>query len=143
MTDLEFSQKFPNFSMSELACHDADRTPVPKEVRGNYVVTLKIIQFIRTLTGLAIILTSGFRTYIYNISIGGATKSFHTFKACAIDFRFKWVFNTEKRLQRVFDALDTAQRTGMITAGGLHLYKRGKKSFIHLDTRGYNARWSG
>jgi len=143
MTENEFNSNFTNFKMSELSCHDKYNSQVPIQFRPDYIETLKILQFIRTLTGKKIFINSGYRTEIYNKSIGGASKSYHTFNASAVDFRLHWIHNSEESLGRLCDALNAAQKCGMIKPGGLHLYKNGKNSFIHIDIRGNCSRWSG
>jgi len=135
MTENEFNQLFPNFNLSELACNDAQNTPVPNEFISNYAQTIKVLQFIRALFDTPIIINSGYRTPEYNKAIKGSKRSLHTYDASAIDFRLKGA--NHGVLTHIFEALDFAQRSGMIHAGGLHLYH----SFVHIDFRSELARW--
>lgn len=132
-----FDKLFENFNLDEFACKDELKTVVPDLFVPNYTDTVKAIQFVRYILGHAIIIVSGYRTPHYNKSKDGASKSLHTYDASAVDFKLKFPFNTKKNLQRIYTGLDFAQKNGMITPGGLHLYK----SFIHIDTRGRLARW--
>jgi uncharacterized protein YcbK (DUF882 family) len=132
-----FNKQFENFQLWEFRCNDKYNSVVPPQFIANYAETVKSLQFIRYITGVPIVINSGYRTQSYNQSISGAGHSRHTFDASAIDFKFKFPFNTKAILKRVYLALDYAQRSGIIQPGGLHLYKR----FIHIDTRGKIARW--
>ena len=125
-------QGFRNFSAREFT-HYFERklnTYPPKSKWKNIVPTLRVLDDLRDAIKMPIRITSSYRSSKYNSNCGGAPKSLHKeFKA--IDFQVSgvnptWLF---KRLSRMREA-------GQFE-GGLGLYK----TFVHIDTRGYNATW--
>ena len=76
---------------------------------------------------------SGYRTPKYNRKINGARKSQHM-KAKAADIVVKNLKPIE--LRKIIIGLIKEEK---IKKGGVGLYN----SFVHYDTRGWNARWKG
>lgn len=146
MKEAQFNEALENFNLIDLACKDIYKSRVPVTAVGSFFETCKALQFIRYLFGFAVIPISGFRTIIYNKKVGGAYRSTHTYpvkKPSGIDFRLSRVHNTKANLSRIFKALDFAKRRGILKAGGLHHYKRlFNRGWIHIDSRGFNARWN-
>ena len=131
-----------NFTASELlvkgAAHDSSvhagyglNTDPPEELWPNIVDTLRILDEFRDFIGLAIIITSVYRSPAYNKAIGGASASEHK-EFNAIDFK---VVGPEPQSTYAIH-LHTWRNNGKFK-GGLKAYN----SFIHIDTRGYNADW--
>lgn len=107
-------------------------TVPPAALWPNIIPTLAILNFLRSRIGHPIIMTSTYRSPAYNKAIDGATQSFHT-KFQAIDFQCAEV--TPRKLH----SLLTELRSHGMFKGGLGLYQ----TFVHVDTRGYNADWKG
>jgi len=120
-----------NFTLEEFACHDENRTPVP---RGFYMNVQKLadnLQVLRDEIEAPIHINSGYRTPEYNASIGGVPNSFHK-TAMAADITTKDM--TPKQLKAVIERLIGE---GKMRQGGIGLYA----GFVHYDVRGYQARW--
>lgn len=124
-----------NLSWDELACHDG--TPYPVEWRSDRAVELaSAFERIRELCGFPLLVNSGYRTPMYNRSIGGAKNSQHV-EGRALDLR-PAVVGGRPALQRIRDAAETARREGLIRGIGVYA------NFIHIDTRpGTAATWRG
>jgi uncharacterized protein YcbK (DUF882 family) len=120
-----------NFKLSEFRCRDG--TDVPDDLMDSVRELVKNLQVIRDHIDRPIHVISGYRTPKYNRKIGGAKKSQHM-KAKAADLRVKGM--TPKELREVIINLI---KEGKIKTGGVGLYT----SFVHYDTRGWNARWKG
>lgn len=91
-------------------------------------VDLKLVywlELIRDSFQKPIIITSAYRTKSYNQKIGGVLSSYHV-KGMAVDFRIRDVDPKE-----VYEKLNTWW------SGGLGQYR----TFTHIDTRDYKARW--
>lgn len=122
----------PHFSYAEMACKDANRTPVPKALRGrmrNHCFRLE--RFRHAIGDVAISPTSAYRTKAHNKAVHGARFSQHP-RACATDFgkedvdqvgRRRWMAAAEK----------------IWADGGIGDYPGGA---VHMDSRGTWARWS-
>ena len=80
---------------------------------------------LRELVGKPVYISSGYRCPEHNAYIGGVHNSYHT-KGIAADIYVKDM--TSKELARM------AEKVGF---DGIGLYK----SFVHVDVRGYKARW--
>lgn len=105
-------------------------TEPPEILWNNIWETIKIADKARTTHGKPIKINSAYRSPKYNKAISGASKSFHT-KFNALDLRT----SAPKQLHKIL--LDL--RNKGLFKGGLGLYK----TFVHVDTRGYNADWRG
>lgn len=114
----------PNFTLGEFACHDQGYTGV--RVHPNLV---KSLEKIRAKVGKAVRITSGYRPPDYNRAIGGASMSQHL-DGLAADIYVDGV--SSDRLYEIAEAV-------IGSGGGVGYYA----TFVHVDVRGYYARWSG
>ena len=80
---------------------------------------------LRGLVGKPIYISSGYRCPEHNAYVGGVPNSYHT-KGIAADIYVKDMM--PKELARI---------AGEVGFDGIGLYK----SFVHVDVRGYKARW--
>jgi len=120
-----------NFKKSEFRCRDGK--DVPSELMDNLRELVENLQIIRDHIDKPIRVISGYRTPKYNRKIGGARKSQHM-KAKAADLRVRGVTAVELR-----EIILNLIKEGKIKRGGVGLYR----TFVHYDTRGWNARWTG
>lgn len=110
-----------NFSLSEFVC---------KEGRGEVFVDMLLVeklQELRDMVGKPISIVSGYRSEAYNRKCGGAKKSQHLFGKAA-DLQI--VGMPPKQV------VELAEDVGF---DGIGVYS----TFVHVDVRGYRARWSG
>ena len=120
-----------NFNKSEFRCRDG--TDVPEDLMDNLLELVENLQIIRDHVGKPVRIISGYRTPKYNRKIDGARKSQHM-KARAADLKVSDV--SAKELHKIITDLI---KEGKIKKGGVGLYR----TFVHYDTRGWNARWRG
>ena len=125
------SQLTENFKLSEFRCRDG--SDVPEDLLENVQLLAENLQVLREHIGRPIRVISGYRSPKYNRKIGGARKSKHM-KAKAADIVVKGMNPTELR-----EIIINLIKEGKIKKGGVGLYR----SFVHYDTRGWNARWKG
>lgn len=131
----------PHFRLSEFNTHDG--TPVPDDLADDYLRLCKnVLEPLRARFGVCSVV-SGYRHPAYNRSIGGAGKSVHMggrgggIHGVAADVRFArgrpidWAKAAEPLLGKFYPP-----------GGGLGTYP-GSGGWIHVDTRGYRARWVG
>lgn len=90
---------------------------------------LKVLDEIRERTGLPVYINSGIRCKLHNANEGGASDSRHLYGDAA-DIRCPGM--TPRQLYNI-----ACEVVG--NSGGVGIYSWG----IHVDTRGYNARWTG
>ena len=103
-------------------------TDPPEDLLNNIVPTAVVLQTAREMLGAPIIISSCYRSPAYNKAIGGASQSLHkTFQATDI---------VATDLVKLYHILATLRAAGAFL-GGLGGYS----SFVHIDTRGYNATW--
>ena len=103
----------------------------PREMWPNIAPTIRIIDRLRGHFGRPIVILSSYRSPAYNRAIGdAATKSYH------MQFRALDIAVAGRTPRQVFDQLADWRVAGKFT-GGLGLYS----TFVHIDTRGYNATW--
>jgi hypothetical protein len=103
-------------------------TDPPEGLLNNIVPTAVVLQTAREMLGAPIIISSCYRSPAYNKAIGGASRSLHqTFQAAD---------NVATDLVKLYHILATLRAAGAFL-GGLGGYS----SFVHIDTRGYNATW--
>jgi hypothetical protein len=136
-----FASKFPGltaFSASEFLVKGSKHasnhlnTDPPQALWGNIIATVKVlIELKQRLGGAAITLNSAYRSPAYNASVGGARDSQHM-KFTAVDL----VAHDGGRPSDWARTLHQ-MRDGGFFKGGIGLYN----SFVHVDTRGYNANW--
>lgn len=91
----------------------------------------EILQKIRDYFGAKVTITSGYRCPSYNLSIGGATGSYHS-RGMAADITVEGV---PPRAVAAY-----AQSIGVL---GIGLYEGADGSFVHVDTRIYKSYWYG
>tara|TARA_R110002020_G_scaffold51402_12_gene145458 strand:+ start:348 stop:752 length:405 start_codon:yes stop_codon:yes gene_type:complete len=120
-----------NFKKSEFKCRDG--TDVPDELMDDLLELVENLQIIRDHIDAPVRVISGYRTPKYNRKIDGARKSQHM-KARAADLKVRGV--SAKELHEIVTGLIKEKK---IKKGGVGLYR----TFVHYDTRGWNARWKG
>ena len=125
------NQLSKNFKKSEFKCRDG--YGVPDKYMDNLIELVENLQIIRDHIKVPMHIISGYRSPKYNRKIGGARKSQHM-KARAADIVVKSLKPTELR-----EIILNLIKEGKIKKGGVGLYR----SFVHYDTRGWNARWKG
>jgi len=118
-----------NFSLWEFACHDADNTPVPEKYQDNALALAEQLQILRNEIG-RISINSGYRTPIYNKSIGGAQYSQHLYCKGA-DFT-----STNKTPAQLKTIILRLIKEGKLKDGGFKQYN----TWVHYDT-GRARRW--
>lgn len=132
----------PNFSASEFLTAGASNapggkcagknTPPPKSLWPRAVDLAKVLQEFRNRVGKAVRVHSMYRSPAYNDCIGGAKKSQHKeFRAADISVAGMKPSELRKIMEKI--------RKDGVFRGGIGTYK----TFIHVDTRGENANWTG
>jgi len=104
--------------------------PPPVAMWENMVPTLRVVDDLRRYFKKPIVLLSSYRNSAYNKAVGGASASIHM-KFNALDIAVAGVAPSE-----VFRVLRSWRAAGRFV-GGIGLYE----TFVHVDTRGYNATW--
>lgn len=128
--------KVKNFTADEVFFRGASdkklklNTEPPEKLWENMLPTVKIADAAREKLGKPLKIVSAYRSPAYNKAIGGEKKSYHM-KFNALDLRT----STPKALHKILSQM----RSNGQFKGGLGLYK----TFVHVDTRGYNADWRG
>jgi uncharacterized protein YcbK (DUF882 family) len=125
------NQLSKNFKKREFRCRDGSDTP--EELMDNLKELVENLQIIRDHIEKPMRIISGYRSPKYNTKIGGARKSQHM-KAKAADIVVKDLKPAELR-----EIIINLIKEGKIKKGGVGIYR----SFVHYDTRGWNARWKG
>ncbi|MDH5571443.1 MAG: D-Ala-D-Ala carboxypeptidase family metallohydrolase [Gammaproteobacteria bacterium] len=118
-----------NFSLREFRCTDG--TSVPDDLRSNILQLATNLQKLRDHLSKPIHVNSGYRTVIYNKSVGGATSSQHLY-AKAADITIK-----DMKPKEVYQTIEKLIGEGLMVQGGMGLYS----SFVHYDIRGSKTRW--
>lgn len=118
MNNIQISK---NFKLKEFECKDGSQL-----VKIDSQLLYKL-QALRDLIGKPIIINSGYRTKEYNKRVGGSPNSQHL-KGKAADIKVKGI-----------KPADLAKKAEKVGFDGIGIYK----TFIHVDTRGYKARWNG
>lgn len=131
----------PHFVVEEFDCHDGTRVPSDR-VDDLERLCVRVLEPLREHFGVCTVV-SGYRPPRYNQQIGGALASVHMagrgrgIPGVAADVRFRtgrpqtWAQAAEPLLTRFYPP-----------GGGLGTYP-GLSGWIHVDTRGYRARWVG
>lgn len=122
------TQLTPNFNAAEFICRDGSEHSIDCGL-------LAMLQAVRSHFGKPVTITSGYRSPSYNAKVGGAPNSYHV-KGLAADFAVPGV-----PIRNVHDWCNHAFPTS-----GLGLYVRSGANgwgWIHIDNRGYRARWDG
>jgi N-acetylmuramoyl-L-alanine amidase len=105
----------------------------PLERWHRIVPTIRVLELVRDRFGPTVI-HSAYRSLAYNVAVGGVGDSRHS-QNDAIDFSCKT--GTPEDWARF---LRDKRATGVFT-GGIGVYPR--SGFVHIDTRGTVADWSG
>ena len=120
-----------NFNLQEFQCPDG---VLPEgEYLDNCQELADNLQVLRNHIGKPIRVISGYRHPAYNKKIGGAKKSQHML-AKAADIKVSGMAPAE-----VHATILKLIKAGEMKQGGLGKYS----TFVHYDTRGTAARWSG
>lgn len=120
-----------NFALSEFQCRDGS---LPEgELLENCQELADNLQVLRDHIGKPINIISGYRPPAYNKKIGGAKRSQHLL-ARAADIKVSGMAPAE-----VHATVIKLIKAGKMKQGGVGKYS----TFVHYDTRGTAARWSG
>ncbi|HPZ44442.1 MAG TPA: D-Ala-D-Ala carboxypeptidase family metallohydrolase [Bacillota bacterium] len=111
-----------NFAAKEFACRCCGKVLVHPEL-------VRKLQALRSAAGAPVVITSGYRCAGHNRECGGAANSYHLF-GMAADI---WVGGMSTR-----QLAELAERAGF---DGIGIYP--EQAFVHVDVRGYRARWEG
>lgn len=104
----------------------------PRELWRNMPASLFVADEIRHRLGRPLnFITSAYRNPAYNRQCGGASRSWHT-QNCALDLVY------EGGSRAAYEIALELREEGFFQ-GGIGLYD----TFIHIDTRGKNASWTG
>ena len=126
-----------NFTASEFTSYfhvhrrGVTNSEPPREMWGNIVKTIRIVDQLRDHFGKPVVLLSSYRSPAYNRAIGDAAPKSYHMQFMALDIAV-----AGKSPRQVFDQLADWRVSGKFT-GGIGLYN----SFVHIDTRGYDATW--
>lgn len=101
----------------------------PKSLWNNIIPTLRLADKLRLNLGVRVSVLSIYRSPDYNSAINGASRSQHM-QNIAIDLKF------DCDSDRAFELAKKFREEGEFS-GGIGWYP----SFIHIDTRGYDATW--
>lgn len=155
----QFTNISPNFTLSDFVCKQEGSFPKYVLIRSKLILKLEYIH--RLLRSKGISLTkfkfiSAYRTPFYNKSIGNVKNSRHIYGGAAdiyidednngrmddLNKDGKLDQNDAEYLYRLIDEQHTKGEYKEYI-GGLGKYKRtsAHPAFIHIDTRGFKARW--
>ena len=124
-----------NFSGAEVLtkCDRPLNCVPPKELWPHILPTLRIVQDLRVAVGHPLTVNSVYRSPAYNATLpGSATHSQHT------EFRAMDISCASISPRALYELMLSARNHGKFK-GGLGLYA----TFVHVDTRGWNANWKG
>lgn len=113
-------------------CAGMNRPP-PKELWPNCIPLAKVLQEFRNNVGASVTILGMYRAPEYNECVGGASKSQHM-QFCAADIRAPSAGKPSDWRKALLKL-----RNDGVFLGGVGLYD----SFVHVDTRGENADWTG
>ena len=112
-----------NFKVKEFACRDGSDVVFVSDK------LVSVLQQIRSHFNARVIITSAYRTPVYNKKMGGATHSQHLYGKAA-DFTVEGI--APKEVARYAETL-------LLNTGGIGIYS----SFVHIDDRAAKSRWTG
>lgn len=121
-----------HFTLSEFACKDRERTPVPAEHMESVQRLADALEVVRQRVGAPLRLNSAYRTPEHNRSVGGSPRSQHVL-AKAADVRPPSGMTAEQLWEHFAFAIER----GEIQDGGLGLYD----TFVHYDVGPAGRRW--
>jgi lysozyme len=130
------AQNFKHFQADEFTSYfnryrgKVKNSPPPRALWENIIRTLWVLDDLRRYYNRPIVILSSYRSPVYNAAVGGEPKSLHM-KFNAIDFAVAG--HSPPSVARKLKEW----RTNGKFSGGIGLYP----TFVHLDTRGYNATW--
>lgn len=113
----------PHFSAHEFRCRDGSEHTIDCRL-------LAMLEAIRCQFG-PVSVTSGYRSPAYNQAVGGAANSLHLTGQAADILANETPYNIYAWADKNFPI------------SGLGLYERAGGGWVHVDCRGYRARWSG
>lgn len=109
-----------------------DNSLPPEALWPNVVPLARVLDALRSRIGSAVVLTSVYRNEAHNAAVGGVQGSQHG-RFCAADFHAATGSPTQ------WAAILRQMRADNLFQGGIGLYA----GFVHVDTRGWNADWTG
>lgn len=113
----------PHFQVYEFACQDgSDKILISPEL-------VQVLENIRVHFGKAVHINSGYRTKSYNATVKNSSPHSQHCLGTAADIRINGIKPTAI----------AAYAESLLSKGGLGTYS----SFVHVDVRGYKARWKG
>jgi Peptidase M15 len=112
-----------HFSKTEFACHCCGQLKIENEL-------IEALEQLRELAGKEIVVHDGYRCLAHNQQVGGVSDSEHTL-GIAADIAIPGL-----SLQEMFEL---ALQVTTFLNGGIGVYD---SNFLHLDTRGHQARWA-
>ena len=119
----------PHFSRVEFQCHCCGGLPPDWQGGETPPLVLALEQF-RAAAGQAVHIISGYRCPRHNRAVGGALDSQHL-RGHAAD-----LYIPGKTVRELYDL---AGGVGAFARGGIGVYP--EQGFVHVDVRGYEARW--
>ncbi|MCO6414703.1 D-Ala-D-Ala carboxypeptidase family metallohydrolase [Siccirubricoccus sp. KC 17139] len=108
-------------------------TRPPQELWPNIIPVARLLQALRTKLGQPVVLHSLYRSPAYNKAVGGEPNSQHM-RFCAADFAMPG-FSSPVHWAGILRGM----RSEGVFRGGIGVYP----SFVHVDTRGFDADWEG
>lgn len=118
----------PHFTWAEAQSHDG--AAMPDDVRKHVISVARELEKVRDVLGKPIRVLSWYRSPHQNTAVGGAKNSQHLYGR-AVDLDMKGLTQHE--------VVSAAEQVPAFRNGGIGAYPAGG---VHLDNRGYKARWS-
>ena len=118
-----------NFRLEEFASPDADYFPI--SVINNLFELAQNLELVRSRLGVAIHISSGWRTVAHNRKVGGASNSQHLYGRAAD------IWSNIYTPNEIHQIIENMIQAGVMQEGGLGIYN----TFVHYDIRGTKARW--
>ena len=112
------------FKESEFCCKHCGQLPAG----GVDEKLIRVLDAMRAMVNKPLIISSGYRCPVHNANVGGVRNSFHV-QGCAADVLLPDGVTVD-------ELADIAEKCG---ADGIGRYY--DQEFVHVDTRGYVARW--
>jgi len=116
----------PNFVDTEFRCKHCGKLPE----KGMKTLLIVLLQLLRNKVGKPLVITSGYRCPTHNKAVGGASNSQHLYGTAA-DVKVPQGMTVDQLAK-------AAEEVGFDGIG--KYYKQG---FVHVDVRGWKARWVG